>query len=119
LGQGPCPLESHRSNHRKFAKEYGNFTDYHHKIFKAVWEDDVDIEKVEALTQIAAEVGLNPIQFKNALNKEKYKDLVQNDFNKAHENQIWTIPSYVGNKGVIQVHHFKDMPNIERLKEII
>lgn len=103
----------------KFAREYGKFTTYHQRIFKAVWEDDVDIEKEDVLAQLAAEVGLDSIQYKNALNNPTYKQLVKDDFRKAQENQIWTIPSYVGSKGVIQVHHFKDMPDIQALLEII
>lgn len=103
----------------KYAKANGKFNEYHHRVFQAVWVKDEDIENVGVLSHIASEAGLDPKAFKAALNNNEYKELVEADFTSATESKIWTIPSYVGANGVIQVNHFKDMPSVDTLKTIL
>lgn len=57
--------------------------------------------------------------FLNALDQSKYQDLVRADIARANEEDIWTIPSYIGSKGIIQVNHYNELPSVEQLRTII
>ncbi len=103
----------------KYALEKDRFDDYHRRIFEAVWKHDEDIGQQAVLVDIAHEVGLVTNEFKAALNAEKYKQQVADDYRLAAERKIWTIPSYIGPKGEIQVHHFKDLPTPSELEKIL
>jgi predicted DsbA family dithiol-disulfide isomerase len=103
----------------KFALEKGIFEQYQHRVFQAVWVNNEDIGDRTVLCRIAAELGLEIEDFKNALENRKYINMVEEDFNYASNHHIWTIPSYVTSRGEIQVHHFKDIPLVSRLEEIL
>ncbi|SDH68770.1 DSBA-like thioredoxin domain-containing protein [Alteribacillus persepolensis] len=103
----------------KFAREKGMFDAYHQRIFEAVWKHDEDIADTEVLCAIAKEAGLQPQEFEQAIHAETYKAMVDADFQLAEDWNIWTIPSYIGSNGEIQVHHFEDAPSIEELKKIL
>ncbi|TWI59032.1 DsbA family oxidoreductase [Halalkalibacter nanhaiisediminis] len=103
----------------KFAKDNGCFEAYHKRIFQAIWNKDENIEDRDVLSQIAEEVGLSKEIFKNALVDPNYVQQVEEDIQEAEDKKIWTIPSYIGNNGEIQVHHFKDLPSLEKIGELI
>lgn len=103
----------------KLVEKIGIYTKYQERIFEAIWKYDENIEDEDILISIGEELGLNPIEFKQALHDEKYIQKVHEDFKTATELEIWTIPSYVGSKGVLQVHHFKDIPSLEQLRKIL
>jgi predicted DsbA family dithiol-disulfide isomerase len=103
----------------KFAKEKGVFQAYHKRVFEAVWKHDENIGDVAILRSIAQEVGLNPDEFEKAIHLDQYKDKVEADFQFAAERKAWTIPVYIGEKGEIHVHHFKDIPSVDQIKEIL
>jgi predicted DsbA family dithiol-disulfide isomerase len=103
----------------KYAKEQRQFNLYHQRIFEAVWKDSQNIGDKKVLIDIAKGMGFNPIEFEEALSNPSFIDQVESDFKSASEKQVWTIPSYLGAKGMIQVHHFKDLPTLEELENII
>lgn len=103
----------------KIAKEQGRFEAYHLRIFEAIWKNDQDISDPATLSAIAQEVGLDLAEFQQSLQEQRYKEMVDADFANAVENRIWTIPSYLGEKGTIQVHHFKDIPSQQELSKIL
>lgn len=103
----------------KYAHLNRRFNEYHVRLFQAVWEKDEDIEDIVVLSAIAKEVGLDTNDFKEALANKEYIEMVERDFTLASKNHIWTIPSYVGASGEIQVHHFKDMPSLEQLNRLV
>lgn len=103
----------------KYAKAKGLFTSYHLRLFKAVWEFNEDIEDVAVLAGIAEEVGLNRESFLKSLEHSEYRSLVEADFVRASESKIWTIPSYIGKKGTIQVHHYENIPDLKELSELL
>lgn len=103
----------------KYAKEIGKEKEYHNRVFQAVWVLNEDIEDLDVLSSMAEEVGLIKDEFKEALIKQSTIELVKKDFRYAGEHEVWTIPSYIGNNKVIQVHHVKDLPSIESLEEIL
>ncbi|SFE88522.1 DSBA-like thioredoxin domain-containing protein [Alteribacillus iranensis] len=102
-----------------YAKSQGKFDYYHLRIFQAIWEKDENIEDADVLAHIAEEAGLDRKEFMKALKNSEYENLLNEDFTSAAQNKIWTIPSYVGDKGEIQVHHYKDIPSLDELRQII
>lgn len=103
----------------KYAKSKGLFDAYHQRIFEAVWEKDENIEDLTFLANVAKEIGLNSNKFLEAITGDEYRNIVENDYESAVQNKIWTIPSYLGQGGIIQVHHYQDMPTVNDLKKII
>lgn len=103
----------------KIAREQGRFEAYHQRVFEAVWKNEEDIGDPLTLSQIAGEAGMDPSAFQQSLKEERYREMVEADFKHAVDNRIWTIPSYMGRKGTIQVDHFKDIPSQEDLYEIL
>ncbi len=119
--QPPTEKRSTRLAHTggKYARSKGKFSPYHLRIFQAVWEKDEDIGDRHVLAGIAEEVGLDREGFLNALGNPEYDMLVDDDLTNADKNKIWTIPSYIGAKGEIQVHHYNDIPSLEKLRELL
>jgi predicted DsbA family dithiol-disulfide isomerase len=97
----------------KIAAEHNVLDLYNQRIFEAVWKYDENIADPEVLAGIAKEVGLTPETFLAGLQEDRYRDQVYADHKLADGLHIWTIPSYVGDHGTIQVHHFKDIPSLE------
>jgi predicted DsbA family dithiol-disulfide isomerase len=103
----------------KIAKENNLFDGYHRRVFEAVWKYDQNIEDPTTLSTIAKEAGLDPYKFQQALKEGQYREMVEADYACADECKIWTIPSYMGKQGTIQVHHFEDIPSQEELHKIL
>jgi predicted DsbA family dithiol-disulfide isomerase len=103
----------------KYAKEQGQFNLYHQRIFESVWKNNQNIGDKQVLMNIAQAIGFNPIVFEEAVSNPSYIDQVESDFKSASEKQVWTIPAYLRTKGMIQDHHFKDMPTLEELENMI
>jgi len=79
--------------------------------------DSVDEKRV--LSHIANKVGLDPVAFEEALANPTYIKQVNADYQLAADQKIWTIPSYQGENGILQVNHFIELPTIDELKKII
>lgn len=103
----------------KYAKSKERFNEYHQRIFQAVWERDEDIGDLVLLSNIAKEIGLNKTEFLEAINGDMYKEMVEEDFKQANEDKVWTIPSFIGKGGVIQVHHYQDLPTLKTINKIL
>jgi predicted DsbA family dithiol-disulfide isomerase len=103
----------------KFAKGKGLFHEYHTRVFQAVWKYGEDVSDIQVLTAIAEEAGLNPEEFEQALDNNSYEQLLEKDFKEVKNKAIWTIPSYVGKRGEIQVHHFNEIPSLRQLENIV
>ena len=56
-----------------YAKEFGKGKAYNDRVYKAFYQEDQNIGDVEVLTRLAAEVGLEKEDFKNALATGKYE----------------------------------------------
>ncbi|MBP1931247.1 putative DsbA family dithiol-disulfide isomerase [Ammoniphilus resinae] len=103
----------------KYAKEQGVYEAYQQAIFEAIWQNSESVEDKKILSQIAKKVGLSPAAFEGALENPSYIKQVMADFQLAVDQKIWTIPSYQGENGTIQVNHFKDLPTIKELEKLI
>jgi predicted DsbA family dithiol-disulfide isomerase len=103
----------------KHAAEQGYFERYRERIYKAIWEEDRNLNDHVLLAQLAAEIGLDGSEYRRALQQKRYHELVEVDFRVAERAQIRTVPSYIGEKGQIQVHHVDDLPDRKQLKKLI
>lgn len=103
----------------KIAEEKGHLNKYLLGVYEAIWKHDQNIEDPRVLKTIAEGAGLDGQLFEQLLNDSDYETQVKSDFDYAEKLEIWTIPSYLGSKGQIQVNHFKDIPSIHQLREIL
>ncbi|KMY85135.1 2-hydroxychromene-2-carboxylate isomerase/DsbA-like thioredoxin domain [Candidatus Paraburkholderia calva] len=62
-----------------FARETGRFDVVHRAIFKAYFEEGIDIGDTDALLDIAATCGIDPEMLEEALDEGTYTDLVIED----------------------------------------
>lgn len=81
------------------------------RVFKAFFQEDRDIGDIEVLVDIAAEVGLNPVEARSALINGTYVEQHKDARRHAEEEmKITVVPTIVvGNKV------FRGSPSVEEL----
>jgi predicted DsbA family dithiol-disulfide isomerase len=81
-----------------FARDNGKAWEYNSRMFTAFFQDELDIGKVDVLTECAVEVGLDGDAFRKALDDGTYKEecgaLLQN----AYQIGINSVPTFVLNE---------------------
>lgn len=88
-------------------------------VFDLKWIEGKDISNAELLIDTAERLGADRDEFRSAFMSKQGNEAVDSDFERCADNRIWTIPSFVAHGKVIQIHHFKDMPSIDQLKNFI
>ena len=110
-----------------FARDEGRFDVMHRAVFKAFFEDGLDIGDHDVLLDIAATCGLDPESLEGALNEERYTEEVIEDERMAGEVGITGVPFAVVSRagtaeepgkaialrGAAPVQHFEEA--VERL----
>ncbi|CAM2157174.1 DsbA family oxidoreductase [Pararobbsia alpina] len=110
-----------------FARDEGRFDVVHRALFKAFFEDGLDIGDVDVLLDIAATCGLDPESLEEALNEGRYTDAVMEDERLAGEVGITGVPfaivsrpgtseepgKAIALRGAAPVQHFEEA--VERL----
>lgn len=69
----------------QFAKEHAKGNEYNHRILKAFFAEGLDIGKIDVLTRLAAEVGLDEAEFEAALKNRTYRDAHRHALRHAYE----------------------------------
>jgi predicted DsbA family dithiol-disulfide isomerase len=84
----------------QFAKEHGLADAYNHRMFTAFFQDEQDIGEIEVLTNLAAEIGLNPQAYRQALEQRTYKVQHQQALRHAtNEVKVAAVPTFIiGNR---------------------
>ena len=77
----------------EFAREQGCFTAMHHALFRAFFEDGLDLNNLDVLLAIATSVGLDQEALRTALETEHYTQDVINDQALAHKLGISGVPA--------------------------
>jgi predicted DsbA family dithiol-disulfide isomerase len=77
----------------QYAKEHGKANAYNHRMFKAFFQEEQDIGRVEVLVKLAGEIGLNEAEFGEALETRKYKEAHQQAL--EHAYNITAVPTIV------------------------
>lgn len=111
----------------QFAREHGRFDVVHRAIFKAYFEDGLDIGDHDVLLDIVASCGLDPEMLEEALNDGRYTETVAEDERLAGEVGITGVPfaivsrpalgddqgKAIALRGAAPVQHFEEA--VERL----
>lgn len=79
----------------QFAQEQGKGDVYHRAVLEAFFQEDRDIGKPAVLAQIAAEIGLNILQFETVLQTRHYRAAHQQALQQARDAGIAAVPTFV------------------------
>ena len=79
----------------EFAREHGLFDAMHLALFKAYWEQTGDIESIDGLKEIAAQVGLEAAAMAAELEAGRYEDILDANRREATQVGINGIPAHV------------------------
>lgn len=90
----------------QFAKEHGKANEYNHRVLTAFFVESQDIGDIEVLTKLAGEVGLDEVEFKEALMSRKYRGAHQRALRHAYEEVgVTGVPMFViGNQTLTGLH---------------
>lgn len=79
----------------EFARDSGAFDCVHWGLFRAYFEEAKDIGKLDVLKEIAANCGLNPLEFEAELTRGRYAELVQAATASAQRSGIRSTPTMI------------------------
>jgi predicted DsbA family dithiol-disulfide isomerase len=84
----------------QFAKNHGRGNEYNQRVLKAFFVEGQDIGKLDVLTKLAGQLGLNEKGFEEALRTRKYREAHQRDLRHAYEEAgVTSVPMFViGNR---------------------
>jgi predicted DsbA family dithiol-disulfide isomerase len=85
----------------KWAADYGRFNDYNSALFKAFFQDGLDIGKLEILQQIAEKLDMDTDGFATESQVDAYVCKVLRDEETAQEANVRAVPAYVANGKVL------------------
>jgi predicted DsbA family dithiol-disulfide isomerase len=87
----------------QYAKEHGKANEYNHRMFKAFFQEELDIGRVDVLVKLAGELGLNEAEFRQALDSRKYREVHQEALRHAfNEAQITAVPTIIIGETVLR-----------------
>lgn len=81
----------------EYAKEVNKFNDFHLAMFKAVFEEGKNIGEEQVVAEIAASIGLDGEQVKNALNDPVYIDKYRKNVELARRYGVTGTPTFIIN----------------------
>lgn len=79
----------------EFARENGKFAEMHHALFKAHWELAAKLEDVDDLVRIGTEVGLDPLELRQAIEEGRYENVIDENRRLAESVGINAIPAHI------------------------
>ncbi len=80
----------------QFAREHGKGNAYNHRVLKAFFVEGQDIGKIDVLTKLAGEVGLDEKDFEEALRTREYRAVHQRALRHAYEEAgVTGVPMFV------------------------
>lgn len=98
----------------QFAREHGLADAYNHRMFTAFFQEEQDIGEVATLTRLAAEIGLDPLAYGQALEQRTYKAQHQQALRQANDEvKISAVPTFVIGRqiyrGLLREQDFKQI----------
>ena len=99
----------------KWAADHGKFNAFNHALFRAFFQDDHDIGKLEILMQIAEKIGLNPNDLESGSQMDFYVQKVLHDEEMALQANVRAVPAYVSNNKVLAT----GVQNLLQLQQLI
>jgi len=97
----------------EFAKESGRFRDYHEAVFRAYWQEGVDIGDREQLFAIAAAAGLDRAELEAYLGSGCAAARLNGYLREAHQQGIAAVPTFViGDRKVVGAQPFEVLESV-------
>jgi predicted DsbA family dithiol-disulfide isomerase len=94
----------------QYAREHGKGNAYNHRVLEAFFVDSQDIGRIDMLTKLAGEVGLNEQEFEEALHTRKYRGAHRQALRHAYEEAgVTGVPLFVIGDRVLTGWHDRDM----------
>ncbi|GAB3203811.1 putative DsbA family dithiol-disulfide isomerase [Pontibacter aydingkolensis] len=102
----------------QFAKEQGLGEKYTDRMFRAFFQEELNIGKVDVLIELAEEIGLDKKSFKEALESRKYKAEHQKALQHAYKEMgVQAVPTFIiGNKVVRGLLREEDLRKLIKLE---
>jgi 2-hydroxychromene-2-carboxylate isomerase len=97
-----------------YAKQHGVFRDYHDRVFEQFWRRDLDIESVEALTDVLAQVGANTGDFLAFVQGDGRRRL-EAIHREAEAAGVFGVPSYLFDDGDL----YWGREHLQRIRELL
>ena len=92
----PYPYTNLAFQGLEFAKDQGKGDEYNDAVFRAFFQRSRDIGRIDVLSDIANEVGLDPEQFRAALEQGTYRDRVQQLLQTAYGRiRVTAVPTMI------------------------
>jgi predicted DsbA family dithiol-disulfide isomerase len=80
----------------QYAREHGKGNQYNHRVLKAFFVQGQHIGRIDVLTKLAGEVGLNEEEFEDALRTRTYREAHQRALRHAYEDAgVTGVPMFV------------------------
>jgi len=79
----------------EFARERGRFDEMHRALFKAHWELTGKLEDVDDLVRVGADVGLDPVELRLAIDEGRYEPVLDDNRRLAESVGINAIPAHI------------------------
>ena len=78
----------------QFARAHGQGHAYNDRVLRAFFQEDQDIGRIEILTEIAQQAGLDAIAFEAALKNGGYRDAHEQALSMAHAQGVNSVPAF-------------------------
>jgi len=92
----PYPYTNLAFQGLEFAKDQGKGDEYNDAVFRAFFQQSRNIGRVDVLSDITKEVGLDSEQFRGALERGAYRDRVQQLLQTAYERvRVTAVPTMI------------------------
>ena len=79
----------------QYAKEQGKGNDYNDRMLRAFFQEEQNIGDIDVLTKLAGEIGLDQVQYRDALETRKYKEVHQAGLKEAYGTNITAVPAFI------------------------
>ncbi|MFD0267779.1 DsbA family protein [Streptomyces sp. NPDC127106] len=89
----PQPYTRLASEGHQYAAEQGKGTEYTRRVFRAFFQEDLDLGQPDVLTALARDIGLDADAFRAALDNGTYRDTHQQALREAAAHRIQSVPT--------------------------
>lgn len=101
----------------EWARERGALEPMHAAIMRAYFVEDRNIGSPEVLTGLAAELGLDAADLRQALDERRYRPKVVEQYDEARQIGVTAVPTFVAdNLAIVGAHPYR---GFERLMEAV
>ena len=87
----------------EYAKTVGKSNDYNTAMYKATFEDDVNISDIKEIKKIASSVGISSDEVDTIFDNNDYKKILEDNKVYCRNNNITSVPTFIVNDQVAVV----------------